>query len=338
MEHYIRAFGPISVCNYIKLLGFEPEPALEMAGLEPAEIYRPGSRVPAAAAYDLVEAASRVTGRSDFGLLWGKHTTFRRYGPLATYLMHCESIRQAVTLSEKFLARYNWGTRWRITDMGELARVEFQVLPKGRFPSHQYVESLMATQLSLWTEMLGDQWVPAEIWFHHQAQAPREIYESVFGCSVQFGMLANAVVARTTDFDRRATTPDLKIRAVVEAMLVEELRCADMCFANSVRDAIRTLIPEGHVDLQQMSRVMQLDSATLARRLEENGLSIRGVVTEVRLEVLAAHAERNDLTPSALLQKLGFKDLASLKRFVRQNMRRIRASAVMTLLHPSARH
>lgn len=338
MEHLIRTFGPISVCNYVRSLGFEPEPVLSMAGLQPAEIHRPGGKVPAAALFDLVEAASRVTGKPDFGLSWGMQTGFRRFGPLATFLANCDSIRQTVTESEKFLARHNWGIRCQIVDMGELSRVEYELLPKGRFSSQQYLESLVVANLPLWKLMLGERWTPAEVWFHHKAQAPLETYSSVFGCDVRFGMRANAIVARTSDLDRRETPPDRNVRTIVEAMLVEELRCADLCFLDDVRAAMRSLIPAGRATIQGIAEALRLQPAVLTNRLTEIGQDLKALVNETRIELIKVHSGRDDTSPQALQQLLGFRDTASLNRFVRQNMRRIRATTVLELIQPSSRH
>ena len=309
-----------------------------MAGLQPAEIHRPGGRVPSAALFDLVEAASRVTGRPDFGLSWGMQTGFRRFGPLATFLANCESMRQAVTESEKFLARHNWGIRCKIVDMGELSRVEFELLPKGRFSSQQYLESLVVANMPLWKLMLGENWAPAEIWFHHKAQAALGTYSSVFGCEVRFGMRANAIVARTLDLDRREAPPDRKVRTIVETMLVEELRCADLCFLDDVRAALGSLIPAGKATIQATAEALRLQPAVLTQRLTDSGLGLKALVNEVRLELIRVHSGRSDTSPQALQQLLGFRDTASLNRFVRQSMRRIRATTVLEFIQPSARH
>ena len=338
MEHFIRAFGPISVCDYVRSLGFEPEPALTMAGLQPDEINRPGVKISSAALFDLVEAASRVTGRPDFGLTWGMQTGFRRFGPIATFLVNCESIRQTVTESERFLTRHNWGIRCQVVDMGELSRVEFELLPKGRFSSQQYLESLVVANLSLWKEMLGEKWTPAAVWFHHQAQAPLETYGSVFGCEVRFGMRANAMVARTMDLDRRETPADRNVRTIVETMLVEELRCADLCFLDDVRATLQKLIPEGRATIQETAEALGLQPAVMAGRLADNGQSLKLLVDEVRLELMKVYSGRSDLSPQDLQQLLGFRDTASLNRFVRRNMRRIRATTVLQVIKPSARH
>jgi len=338
MEHFIKVFGPISVCNYIRSLGFEPEPALSMAGLQIAEIDRPGGKVPSAALFDLVEAAARVTGKPDFGLSWGMQTGFRRFGPLATFLANCDSMRQTVTESEKFLARHNWGIRCQVVDMGDLSRVEFELLPKGRFSAQQYLESLVVSNLPLWKLMLGEKWAPEEVWFHHKAQAPLETYSSVFGCEVRFGMRANAIVARTLDLDRRETPADRNVKTIVETMLVEELRCADLCFLDDVRAALRSVIPSGRPTIQATAEALRLQSAALTSRLTDSGQDLKALVTDVRLELIHAHAGHGSTSQETLQKMLGFRDTASLNRFVRQNMRRIRASTVLELTKPSSRH
>jgi hypothetical protein len=61
-------------------------------------------------------------------------------------------------------------------------------------------------------------------------------------------------------------------------------------------------------------------------------------VTDVRLELIHAHAGHGNTSQEALQKMLGFRDTASLNRFVRQNMRRIRAGTVLELTKPSSRH
>ena len=68
------------------------------------------------------------------------------------------------------------------------------------------------------------------------------------------------------------------------------------------------------------------------------GQRLKSLVNDVRLELIRVHAGHSDTSPQALQQLLGFRDTASLNRFVRQNMRRIRATTVLELTQPSARH
>ena len=325
MKQRVRTFGLISACNLIRELGHDPEAALRQAGLEPDEIYRPGAQVSSSAVLDLMDVAATVTSRQDFGMLWGSRNDFRRLGPISALASNCDSIRQSVEDTSVYVQRQNWGVRCAIIDMGELSRIDFDLQVKSNRPAAQYVESLIIAQLPLWRHMLGSKWAPVEVWFHHQAMAPANVYAEMYGCDVRFGMRANAIVCRTADLDRRETPADRQIKAVIQAMLEEELKCARLCFLDTVRQSVRELLPQGDVTLYALARQLEMEGPEIEEQLAGAGQGFRQIVNDVRLELIAELSEDPDMGASRLFPLLGFRDMAALSRFIRQNSRRIRA-------------
>ncbi len=331
MKQRVRTFGLISACNLIRELGHDPEVVLQHAGLDPDEINRPGARVAASAILDLMSAAATVTKRKDFGLLWGMQNDFRRLGPISTLLANSDSIRSAVEDTALYIHRQNWGVRCPVVDMGPLSRVDFEVGVKGRLPAAQYIESLVVSQLPLWRQMLGSGWSPIEVWFHHEAISPPDVYAEAFRCEVKFGMRANAIVCETTDLDRRVTPADHRIKGVVRAMLDEEMRCASLCFVDSARRLVRELLPQGDVTLYALARYMDLEGQEVEEQLELAGKGFRQIVSEVRLEVLEEAAGIPEMDAQRLSTLLGFRDAATLNRFIRQNVRHMQSDMISNL-------
>jgi AraC-like DNA-binding protein len=325
MKQRVRTFGLISACNLIRELGHDPEEVLRQAGLDPDEIYRPGAQVSSSAILDVMDVAATVTNRQDFGMLWGSRNDYRRLGPISTLAANCDSIRQSVEDTSVYVHRQNWGVRCAIVDMGEFSRIDFDLHIKSRQPASQYVESLIIAHLPLWRHMLGSNWTPVEVWFHHQALAPASVYAGMFGCDVRFGMRANAIVCRTVDLDRRETPTDRQIKSVIQAMLEEELKCARLCFLDAVRQSVRRILPQGDVTLYGLARQMDMDGAEIEEQLAEAGQGFRQIVNDVRLELFAELAEDPEMGASRLFPHLGFRDMAAMNRFIRQNARRIRA-------------
>lgn len=331
MKQRVRTFGLISACNLVRELGHDPEVVLRQAGLDPDEIYRPGAQVSSSAILDFLDVAATVTNRQDFGMLWGTRNDFRRLGPISALVTNCDTIRQSIEDTRRYVERQNWGVRCVIVDMGELSRVDFELHIKSRGSAGQYVESLIIAHMPLWRLMLGEHWAPVEIWFHHQNLAPPAVYREKFGCAVRFGMRANAIVCRTADLDRRETPADPRVKAVVQAMLEEELKCVTLCFLENVRAAVRQLLRQGDLTLYGLALHMDVEGQEIEAQLKEAGQGFRELVNEVRLEMLAELADDPGIAAHHLAPLLGFQDVAALRRFLRQNARRIRSDVALKL-------
>lgn len=318
MEHFVAGSRALALCEYVQSLGFDARHLVEFVTTEIAKDGTARGRIPATAYVDIFHEASLVTGMTDFGLQWGRSTDFRQLGPLATYIENCASIREAAREGSTFVTARNWGVRSQLVDMGHRSRCEFHVVPRGRHAQAQFVESLVMSMMPFARRMLGDDWRPSGIWFVHQPLSPEAVYRDAFGCPVAFGMLNNAFVAPTTDFDRRHTVADRRVKTLVGTLLRESELHEEWSYVSHCKTHLRQLLAAQQVTINHLGARVGASPVVLQRRLEGLGLCFRSLVTQVRLEIVNEEVKNGVLT-EGIMGRLGFSRANVMNRFLRQH-------------------
>lgn len=319
MDYYIGPKNLISVCNLVAELGHDPGLALQMIEISADELGRPDVVFRSSKLFDLMECAARITGRKDFGLYWGSLNDFHRIGPIAAYLKNCTSISSAINDSSRFLTAMNWGIRSSVREVGGLSRCELEILQAGKFPPHQYLESLMIALVPLWNELLGTGWRPTEVWFLHLPIAGQDVYEKAFRCPVKFGQRANAIVAPTADFQTRKVFADTQAQIQVHALIQEEENVDQERFLAQVAEALRRLIPQHDANMVRIARELSMSTTVFQRRLDQAGRTLKSLVTEVRLATFAAVRKLGVTSNAQIMKAIGINDPSTFAKFVKQH-------------------
>lgn len=274
---------------------------------------------------DLIAAAATVTNRTDFGLIWGAQEGTRRFGPLALFFQNCGSVRKGVDESRQYMSVESWGATAGIAEYGDTSRLEIETGAPGRLPTHQYMESLMIGMMPAWRILLGQDWRPQEVWFIHPQISEPAVYENAFECAVRFGKPSNAFVVPTRDMDRRVTPHDPRIKLQIASMIDEARRLSAITFLDGVRRHLRAAIPAGEVTLLELASRMGMQPSAMQSKLEGMGKTLKELVVEVRLAVIAENIRSDVSVREDLLPLLGFRDLGTLNKFMRQHAERIEA-------------
>ena len=91
-----RAASLVPLPHLLDEFGVEPCVGARGTGVT-AEDIRPDAFVPYAAFLSVLDNASRLTGRDDFGILLGKRQTLAALGPLGEVLRHAATLGEAIS-------------------------------------------------------------------------------------------------------------------------------------------------------------------------------------------------------------------------------------------------
>jgi AraC-like DNA-binding protein len=202
--------------------------------------------------------------------------------------------------------------------MGRHSRCEFHVVPRGRHPQAQLVESVLMSMMPFARRMLGTDWRPVGIWFVHQPLSGEQTYEDAFGCPVKFGMLNNAFVAATADFDRRQGAADKRVKTLVGSLLRESELHGEWSYISRCKTHLRQLLATQQVTINHLGARLGVSPAVLQRRLDGLGLCFRSLVMQVRLEIVNEEVKNGVLT-EGIMGRLGFSRANAMNRFLKQH-------------------
>lgn len=219
----------------------------------------------------------------------------------------------------------------RIARYGQLmhdhATVELRTDPAGGFFTYRIPEGPQGPN-RFGSEWAAASWVlrgrkfvegaftPLEVTFRHAAPADTTAYAELFRCPVRFGCPETGVLVSHADLERKMVGADVALLAVVDGHARELIeRLPPKTLESQVRTYLaRALTTGGDSSLQAIASALALSTRTLQRRLQDDGLSLRDMVDELRKELAHRMVTHTQLTNNEMTFLLGFAEAPAFLR------------------------
>jgi AraC-like DNA-binding protein len=298
--------------------GLDPAQLLGSVGLDPRLFDDPENRVPFRALGHLLETSVTLTQCRHFGLMVGERFTLDSPGVLGRVMRNSPTLRDALRLAIQHLELHDRGAVALSLDYGNSQAALGYSLFDGHTPAaEQILDGSTAIRYRIIRELCGRSWKPLAIHLSHRR--PRTIgpFRHFFGPDLEFDTRISAVVldARWLDHPIPGADPAAysKIVDTIEAMEAQE----PAPFAGRVRRAIHAMLFSASASTASLANLFNLHERTLRRRLEEEGETVRNLVSEVRQEI-AIHLLRDTALPvSEIAAILRYSDATVFSRAFR---------------------
>ena len=186
--------------------------------------------------------------------------------------------------------------------------------PVRRWP-RQRAECVLASYVVLGRRWTGTDWVPLEVRFQHARPPDTSFHESLFGCPIRFGRPLNQIVfdARHLALPIRDAEPQL--RDLLERRVpIDESPGAASSIAEDVRRIVANALPGGAPSIDDVARRLGTSARTLERHLRADGLSLAGVVADVRRDLATRLLREGHASLAEIGFLLGFGETAQFRR------------------------
>ena len=308
---------PRGVIDFCTRRGVPPEGLLAAAGIAPAQVAVPGSRLAAEQAFALWEEAQRVTGDP----LIAEHVT--RILPFGTYriadylLMTGSTPRDSL---QKFIRSFplvNGAFQLLLTSSGSTANLELHsgYAPEGS--ARFYVEFIFAMIFNRLRFAAGVDWRPKEVCFAHPEPWGADAFHPTFRCPVRFNESVNRMVLQRDFADMPLPNGDALLSEMLDHYGQSLLKqSAKDDFLSDVRKVLSDGFSRGDVRLATTARKLALSGRSLQRELNGRGTSYREELDLLRRDLaldLLTRAQIHEI--SSLLQ---FSEPSSFYRAFRR--------------------
>ena len=189
-------------------MGYESRPWLQAAGIDPLQLTQPTVSLSTRRYVALVRAAVLHTKEPALGLLVGRRLRMNTHGTLAFALMNSASLRQAITLLERFLpvrtnlltlqfANHATNPRLQFTPAADLDVAELLIL-----------ETVMLAVRNVFDYLVpGTQPVQA-VEFAAPVTPYQGLAQELFACPVRYGAACNVLCLNPQTLDMPLSTAD----------------------------------------------------------------------------------------------------------------------------------
>ncbi|HEX4996794.1 MAG TPA: AraC family transcriptional regulator [Terriglobia bacterium] len=313
----VNNITPRGVVDFCVSRGVASDGLLAAAGISPAQVAVPGSRITAEQAFTLWDEAQRATGDT----LIAEHVTnllpFGVYRIADYLLMTGATPRDSL---EKFIRSFplvNGAFQLQLTSSRSGARLELHSLYEPEGSARHYVEFIFSMIFARLRMAAGFDWRPKEVVFVHPSPPGMEAYHPTFGCPARFNESVNQMVLERDFVEMALPNGDALLSEILDHYGQSLLKqSAKDDFLGEVRKVMSDGFSRGDVRLETTARKLALSGRSLQRELNGRGTSYREELDRFRLDLaldLLTRAEIHEI--ASLLQ---FSELSSFYRAFRR--------------------
>jgi AraC-like DNA-binding protein len=308
---------PRGVVDYCLSRGVPSDSLLAAAGIAPAQVAVPGSRLSAEQAFALWEEARNATGEP----LIAEHVTallpFGAYRIADYLLMTGSTPREAL---QKFIRSFplvNGAFQLQLVSSASATHLELYspYAPEG--PSRFHVEFTFSMIFARLRLAAGVEWSPREICFAHPSPPGVGAYHPTFRCKARFNEPVNRMVLEKDFANMRLPNGDALLSEILDQYGQSLLKqSAKDAFLDDVRKVLSDGFSRGDVRLETTARKLALSGRSLQRELNGRGSSYREELDRLRCDLALDLLPRTEIHQIAGL--LRFSESSSFYRAFRR--------------------
>ena len=305
---------PSTLPRKLEELGVAPADVLRLARLPAGLFAAEKILVSTEEFFALYRGLAEASRDPAIGLKLGTEDRVERYDPIAIAALSARSLRDAL----ERLARYKQLTcpeEIRLAERRDECGVHFAWLRAEESEPALLVDLCFAWVVAIARRGTGGPVNPKRLELRREA-AHREMYESHFGCPVQFKASQNTLVFQKTDLERPFVTHNADLLAIVAPQLEAELSQAlpPKAIGEQVKGVLKQLLAGRRPGIEDVSRELRLSSRTLQRRLGEEGATFQQLMQEARRELARHYLLHSSLELNETAYLLGYEDAHSFFR------------------------
>lgn len=316
-SYFIRAESISGFSELVSKLGGDPAELYKEVGLSDPLLDNFDNVLPYSAVLELLELASQVCHREDFGL---QLTAFQKtlpLGVLGLLIQQCPDIRTALQTVSKYYRLHSRGNAWALKKDTKLAYLVREDLLAGRAPSFQYISLSIAHALRGMRAICGNpDWKPTYISFTHAPPSTPKLYEKFFKLPIKFEQEFACLAFPVEDLDRKILHRDADLQTLLQEKVMEQVNSsADQ---DNIISAVEILIRQSlHSDdctLASIAKLLAVHPKKLQRALKLQNVSFRDLKSEIRLDAAEHFIRDSNLTLTVISEMLGFSEVSALSR------------------------
>lgn len=298
--------------------GHQPEQVLTQCGL-PVDLLQCASGRITPMQYTLITiAAAQLTGDQGIGMEVGLRMRPTAHGFLGYALMSCNTLRDALLLSLRFMRLRQRHIHTAFHSEGNQGVISLREVHSFGPVRHFFMEGMLIGISRSAQYMMGTDQLLGELWFDY----PEPDYVARYRDRlprVRFNM--PAVQLR---FDTHYLEQPLRLSDPIATQQAIEQCERELAMLNEADDflpSLRSMLSDcidKNPRLDDVASSLFMSGRTLKRRLQLNGTSFQKLLDDIRFEEAKRLMRYDDLSLQQIAQRLGYEDPANFTRAFRK--------------------
>jgi AraC-like DNA-binding protein len=302
--------------------GCPADEILRNVNLTVDEVHSPKSRISLAELMTAAKNAIRLSSDPHLPYRIGTSIHISAYGMYGFAILCCPDFRRAMTFAELYHAL-----------AAPLATIEFTenegfaswvVEPNARAAADSQVyrfvtEMQIGIHISLMRDIMGAAFTPDQIKLAYPEAHDFGLPTDQIGCRLSFASVTNQIIFRSAWLDQPANLGNKTTYPAVVALCDDLLN--DLKSRIGIAGEIRALLLRDITNpptFAAIAKLLEVSDRSLRRQLREQGISFRGLLDELRMQIALKYLRTTRLANEDIALALGFSDAANFRRALRR--------------------
>jgi len=307
--------------GYLQELAIDSRLVFNNAGLAYPNYVKPGQRISLLELAQVVEQVNAFVAMPDFFLQLGKRIPLMAHGNVGMAMFACKDIQTLLMLAEKFVPLAFSSLRLSLTNEGNKTTFSIDAQTGCPLLDIAVTEAVLGTMLVNLSRLSSTDIKPLRASIGYQKLPYYLAYEALLQCPVEFAKSKTALLFSNQQMLLPIQTAD----ALGGTLLVEQ--CQDdldqveqgLSFALRITEIITNNLSDSP-SITFVANKMQLSERSLRRRLDEENVSFRELVKNIRHDKALYLLEKTESRIDKIAQELGYKEIASFRRVFKERM------------------
>ena len=290
---------------------------LAVSGLPADQFDNPDHLIPFREGSRMLGLCADHTGCAHLGLLIGKHTPLESLGIVAELVLSAPDVRSGLRLMVRYFTLTDGGGLLTLSESEHHAEFGYALYEPGVVRAELLYDIGLAIAWNVLRKLCGARWTPDEVVFSRRTPIEPGPYRTFFKAPLRFDADRSVLVFNREWLDAPLATRDpVRLRSLEEQVREREMLTAGGLPAQ-VRRILRRQLLHGTHSMQLVADELALHRRTLDRRLQDDQVTFRALVDEVRFEVSRQLLETN-MPVADIAQSLQYANPAAFTRAFRR--------------------
>jgi AraC-like DNA-binding protein len=295
---------------------------LRNVNLTVEEVHSPKSRISIAELMAACKNAIRLSSDPHLPYRVGTSIHISAYGMYGFAILCCPDFRKAMAFAEMYHALAAPLATIEFTEKEGLAN--WIIEPNARAATDPQVyrfitEMQIGIHISLMRDIMGPAFTPDQISLAYPDAHDFGLPTDQIGCRLSFASRTNQIIFRSAWLDQAANLGNKTTYPAVVALCDDLLN--DLKSRVGLAGEIRALLLRDITNpptLAAVAKLFEVSDRSLRRDLREQGISFRGLLDELRMQIALKYLRTTRLANEDIALALGFSDAANFRRAFRR--------------------
>jgi AraC-like DNA-binding protein len=320
-----RVYESTKLAALFDILVVQGHPAAEIlrnVNLAADEVHSPKARISLAELMTAANNAIRLSSDPHLPYRIGTSIHISAYGMYGFAILCCPDFRKAMTFAELYHTLAAPLATIAFTE--EEGFASWVIEPNARAAADPQVyrfitEMQIGIHISLMRDIMGAAFTPDQIKLAYPEAHDFSLPADQIGCRLSFASETNQIIFRSVWLDQPASLGNKTTYPAVVALCDELLN--DLKSRIGIAGEIRALLLRDITNpptLAAIAKLLEVSDRSLRRQLWEQGISFRGLLDELRMQIALKYLRTTRLANEDIALALGFSDAANFRRAFRR--------------------